>query len=97
MNALEVSDCWIPAGTHLVLYRLCEEWCQLGEQPDIVRRRQVAMRNAAAAGTPHIDSGAALQIFDEETTLLSNAAVGALALLCVSLISVYSLHASDLL
>jgi hypothetical protein len=97
MNALEGSDRWIPAGTHLVLYRLCEEWCQLGEQPEIVRRRQVVMRNAAAAGAPHIDSGAALQIFDEETTLLSNAAVGALASLCVSSISVYSLHASDLL
>ncbi len=86
LNALQATDRFIPTNMHLTLYRLCEEWCQCGNQSDRVRQRLVAMQMAATAGfaEPSQKAGA-IERFQTETKLLSNAAAGAMASLCVSL------------
>ncbi|OBZ78148.1 Cell morphogenesis protein PAG1 [Grifola frondosa] len=44
LATLKDSDRFIPPNMHLVLYRLCEEWCQLGKQSDSVKKRLVLSR-----------------------------------------------------
>ncbi|TFK67599.1 hypothetical protein BDN72DRAFT_960915 [Pluteus cervinus] len=78
LATLEDSDRFIPSNMHLTLYRLCEEWCQLGPQPEKVQQRMHAMRQAAGGH----QGEESFERFQYETNLLSNAAVGALASLC---------------
>jgi hypothetical protein len=85
------SDRFVAANMHLTLYRLCEEWCQFGARTDAtVRRLKSMQRVAATSGSPRMDAADATEKFQAETTLLSHAAVGALASLCVS--SLIHLH-----
>lgn len=79
------SERFVSPYTYITLYRLCEEWCQYGVQPESSKQRYILMQRAAAAAVndPQAESDSA-QRFQHETKLLSNAAVGALAALCVS-------------
>ncbi|KAI9459195.1 cell morphogenesis N-terminal-domain-containing protein [Lactarius psammicola] len=72
LSTLSDTDRFIPAKTHLSLYRLCEEWCQLGHQSEIVKQRLIYMQRSAteAVSSP------------KETKLLSKAAIAAMASLC---------------
>ncbi|KII91186.1 hypothetical protein PLICRDRAFT_135155 [Plicaturopsis crispa FD-325 SS-3] len=81
LASLKDSDRFIPSHMHLSLYRLCEEWCEYGSQPEQVKQRLILMQRASASSgnTQEPDS---VQRFQHETKLLSNAAVGALAALC---------------
>ncbi|THH08171.1 hypothetical protein EW145_g2882 [Phellinidium pouzarii] len=83
LSSLQSSDRFIPAHTHLTLYRLCEEWCQCGSQSDLVKRRLILMQTDATAGfsDPQQKAGA-IAHFQTETRLLSHAASGAMASLC---------------
>lgn len=102
LKTLDDSDRFIPSNMHLTLYRLCEEWCQLGQQSEkVVDRMRVMKHNVVgqttgpaigatrgAGGVTAIQREAeakeALERFEHETMLLSNAAIGAMASLCVS-------------
>ena len=85
LATLNDSDRFIPAHMHLSLYRLCEEWCQLGKQSETVTRRIVLMQTAAAKfHMDPVDQAESIRSFQLETRALSNAAVGAMAALCVS-------------
>lgn len=77
------SDRFIPPHMHLTLYRLCEEWCQLGPQSDVVKQRSILMQRAAASSGELSESRESVERFRRETTMLSQAAVGALSSLCV--------------
>jgi len=79
------SERFVSPYTYITLYRLCEEWCQYGVQSETAKQRYILMQRAAAAAgnDPQAESDSA-QRFQHETKLLSNAAVGALAALCVS-------------
>ena len=77
LSTLKDSDRFIPSNMHLTLYRLCEEWCQLGPQSDTVTRRFLSMQKLAAVARCEPD-------FQRETVALSDAAIGAMASLCVS-------------
>ncbi|KAG7091886.1 hypothetical protein E1B28_008287 [Marasmius oreades] len=81
LGTLKDSDRFIPSNMHLSLYRLCEEWCQFGPQPESVKQRLVYMQKMAAAETSG-GSDTAMEHFQEETLLLSYAAVGAMSTLC---------------
>ncbi|KIY48463.1 hypothetical protein FISHEDRAFT_73659 [Fistulina hepatica ATCC 64428] len=72
LATLQDSHRFIPTHMHLTLYRLCEEWCQLGHQQEVVKQTLIKMQRSAPS----------LNQFQYETTLLSYAAVGALASLC---------------
>ncbi|PCH44901.1 hypothetical protein WOLCODRAFT_165480 [Wolfiporia cocos MD-104 SS10] len=83
LATLNDSDRFIPANMHLALYRLCEEWCQLGKQSESVTKRLVLMQTAAGKSlTDPADQAEIIQRFQTETRALSNAAVGAMAALC---------------
>ncbi|KAJ7599265.1 cell morphogenesis N-terminal-domain-containing protein [Mycena floridula] len=82
LSSLMDSDRFIPSHMHLTLYRLCEEWCLLGPQSEIVKQRLTLMERAAASGTPQVEASEAIDRFREETRMLSFASVGALASLC---------------
>lgn len=85
LATLNDSDRFIPAHMHLSLYRLCEEWCQLGKQSETVTKRIVLMQTAAAKYyIDPIDQAESIRSFQLETRALSNSAVGAMAALCVS-------------
>lgn len=86
LATLSDSDRFIPRNMHLALYRMCEEWCQWGRQSETVKHRLILMQRAAVAASsdPQSGSDTSLQFFRHETRLLSNAAVGAMASLCVS-------------
>lgn len=80
LASLNDSDRFIPPGMHLALYRMCEEWCQLGKQSDTVKKRLIVMQSAAAHSYQDPAGQAeAIQRFQTETRALSNAAVGAMA------------------
>ncbi len=85
LSTLEGSDRFIPGNTHLALYRLCEEWCSLGPQPETVKQRLSSMQRAAASD-PQYEDGNPVEAFKKESELLSYAAIGALASLCVCVI-----------
>lgn len=96
LSNLQSSDRFVPAHTHLTLYRLCEEWCQCGSQSDRVKQRLVAMQTAATAGFPDPQQKAeAIERFQTETRSLSHAASGAMAALCVSLQLVFNFSATN--
>jgi tetrahydromethanopterin S-methyltransferase subunit G len=94
LETLKDSDRFIPPKIHLLLYRLCEEWCQFGKQSDVVKRRLILMQKTAATDAPEPQLQAeAIERFQTETKQLSSAAVGALASLCVRFLSSPSLSA----
>ncbi|KAJ7219440.1 cell morphogenesis N-terminal-domain-containing protein [Mycena pura] len=83
LAGLTDSDRFIPPNMHLSLYRLCEEWCQFGPQPEGVKQRLILMQRAAASSTTSdVDGAQFVNRFHAETLLLSYASVGALASLC---------------
>ena len=86
LASLNDSARFIPRNMHLALYRMCEEWCQLGYQSETVRHRLILMQRASAAGSsdPGTETDSTVEYFRHETVLLSSAAVGALSSLCVS-------------
>ena len=85
LGTLKDSDRFIPSNLYLILYTMCEEWCQLGKQSEDVKKRLVHMQtNAAKSYTDPASQAEAIQIFQTETRGLSNAAVGAMAAVCVS-------------
>lgn len=85
LSSLSDTDRFVPAKAHLSLYRLCEEWCQIGHQSEIVKQRLIYMQRSAteAVSTPS-ERGNAVVLFQKETKLLSRAATAAMASLCVS-------------
>jgi len=85
LSSLSDTDRFIPAKTHLSLYRLCEEWCQVGHQSQVVKQRLIYMqRSATEAVSNPSERGEAVVLFQKETKLLSRAATAAMASLCVS-------------
>ncbi|KAI0938631.1 hypothetical protein AcV5_000269 [Taiwanofungus camphoratus] len=83
LATLKDSDRFIPLNMHLALYRLCEEWCQLGKQSEHVMKRLVLMQTAAGKSlVDRSDQAEIIQRFQTETRALSHAAVGAMAALC---------------
>jgi hypothetical protein len=86
LATLNDSDRFIPRNMHLALYRMCEEWCELGNQSETVKHRLIVMQRASSAvsNDPQADFDSSVEFFRHETKLLSNAAAGALASLCVS-------------
>jgi Cell morphogenesis N-terminal len=85
LSTVSDMDRFIPAKTHLSLYRLCEEWCQLGHQSEIAKQRLIYMqRSATEAVSSPTERGEAVVLFQKETKLLSKAATAAMAPLCVS-------------
>jgi hypothetical protein len=85
LSTLNESDRFIPQDMHLSLYRLCEEWCQLGPQSDTVKQRLSSMQKAAAALAHETNADSdTLERFVQETNELSHAAMGAMASVCVS-------------
>lgn len=84
LAGLNDFDRFIPTTTQLALYRMCEEWCQLGKQSDRVKKRLISMQTAAAHSYHDPSSQAELiQRFQTETRALSHAAVAAMAALVV--------------
>ncbi|KAI0065268.1 hypothetical protein BV25DRAFT_1927987 [Artomyces pyxidatus] len=83
LATLSDTDRFVPPGMHLSLYRLCEEWCQVGRQSETVKQRLVFMQVSAtnAVSSPS-ERGEAVALFQKETKLLSKAAIGAMASLC---------------
>ncbi|KAI9447301.1 cell morphogenesis N-terminal-domain-containing protein [Russula earlei] len=83
LSSLNDTDRFVPAKAHLSLYRLCEEWCQLGHQSEIVKQRLIYMQRSAteAVSTPS-ERGDAVVFFQKETKMLSRAAISAMASLC---------------
>lgn len=79
LSNLKDSDRFIPSHMHLTLYRMCEEWCQVGPQSESSKKRVATM--LASLETTDRDS---VQRFRHECALLSQAAVGTLTSLCVS-------------
>ncbi|KAF7323164.1 hypothetical protein HMN09_00096800 [Mycena chlorophos] len=83
LAGLADSDRFIPPNMHLSLYRLCEEWCQFGPQPEGVKQRLILMQRAAASpSSAEMDGTSSVKYFQSETLLLSYASIGALASLC---------------
>lgn len=84
LSTLQDSDRFLQPNMRLIHYRLCEEWCAYGPLSDSVRQRLDIMSAAApAAWTDAKDKSEATHLFQTETTLLSAAAAGAMASLCV--------------
>ncbi|KAI6037641.1 cell morphogenesis N-terminal-domain-containing protein [Pisolithus marmoratus] len=81
LAALPNSDRFAPPNIHITLYRLVEEWCQYGPQSESVKQRFILMQRAAVAANNDPQTEAADR-FQNETKLLSNATIGALAALC---------------
>ncbi|KAF8962299.1 cell morphogenesis C-terminal-domain-containing protein [Flammula alnicola] len=77
LATLKDSDRFIPPHMHLSLYRLCEEWCQVGPQSELAKKRLEAMQRAVESAEREN-----MQRFRHETSALSHASVGALAALC---------------
>ncbi|KAF9480926.1 hypothetical protein BDN70DRAFT_992293 [Pholiota conissans] len=76
LSILKDSDRFIPSHMHLSLYRLCEEWCQVGPQSEASRKRVEAMQRSLESSDRE-----SLQRFRHETAALSHACVGALTAL----------------
>ncbi|EAU81493.2 hypothetical protein CC1G_05323 [Coprinopsis cinerea okayama7 len=83
LASLKDSDRFIPKHMHLSLYRLCEDWCQVGPQSETARKRMEMMMRTITAGADNQDDATdELDRFKEETAMLSYAAIGALTSLC---------------
>ena len=76
------SERFIPPHMHLTLYRLCEDWCDVGSMTTSAKELKERMTKAVET-TDGGDSRNNLQRFRHESSLLSHAAVGALTSLCV--------------
>ncbi len=97
LASLNDSDRFIPLGMHLSLYRMCEEWCQFGKQSENVKKRLIVMQTAAARSFQDaVGQAEIIKRFQTETKELSNAAVGAMASLIVSVDKLYSLTITDI-
>lgn len=83
LSLMNDSDRFLPRNIHLALYRLCEDWCQLGAQSDAVKHRLIVMQRAASTSASDMGNDAA-DAFLLQTRRLSHASVGALASLLVS-------------
>ncbi|PPQ93567.1 hypothetical protein CVT25_005559 [Psilocybe cyanescens] len=81
LATLKDSDRFIPSHMHLSLYRLCEEWCQVGPPTESFKKRLNTMQRAVEAGDPNTARDR-LQKFRLDSAGLSHAAVGALTALC---------------
>ncbi|EKM56941.1 uncharacterized protein PHACADRAFT_172641 [Phanerochaete carnosa HHB-10118-sp] len=80
LAVLADTDRFVPSGMYPSLYRLCEEWCQLGKQSDDVKQRLIFMQTAASRSiTNPAEQADWIQKFQIETKSLSNAAAGAMA------------------
>ncbi|KZT28126.1 hypothetical protein NEOLEDRAFT_1176276 [Neolentinus lepideus HHB14362 ss-1] len=79
MATLKDSDRFVPYRMHLHLYRLCEEWCQLGPQSENVRQRLIYMQKSASDLNDPQKQAEGVRRFQTETKKLSKAAVGAMA------------------
>lgn len=90
---LKDSDRFIPSQMQLSLYRLCEEWCQIGHS-ESAKQRLIRMQRAAAASGVSPSADSTYDEFQRETSLLSVAAAGAMAALCVS--SAYNMCSHDI-
>ncbi|TFK86780.1 hypothetical protein K466DRAFT_663499 [Polyporus arcularius HHB13444] len=83
LATLKDSDRFIPSNLYLILFTMCEEWCQLGKQSDSVKKRLVYMQTMAAKAFGDAASQAeVIQTFQLETRALSHAAIGAMAAVC---------------
>ncbi|KAI0312773.1 cell morphogenesis N-terminal-domain-containing protein, partial [Amylostereum chailletii] len=83
LTTLTDTDRFVPSNMHLSIYRLCEEWCQVGRQSESATQRLIVMqRSATSAVSNPLDRGEAVALFQRESKLLSKAAVGAMAALC---------------
>ncbi|KAJ8509477.1 hypothetical protein ONZ45_g8356 [Pleurotus djamor] len=80
LSTLNDSDRFIPPKMHLTLFHLCQGWCQIGAQTELARQQLIQMQRAVASSSQ--DSQEAVKRFQHETTLLSQAAIGAMASLC---------------
>lgn len=78
LSILKDSDRFIPSHMHLSLYRLCEEWCQIGPQSEASKKRLESMQKTVESSEREN-----LQRFRHETAALSHACVGALTALAV--------------
>ena len=96
LASLKDTDRFIPSNMHLSLYRLCEEWCQVGPQSEAVKKRQIMMQRAVES-VEASDSREALQRFRRETEALSDASVRALAVLSVCFLFLRSFRTAELL
>jgi hypothetical protein len=84
LAVLADTDRFVPPGMYLSLYRLCEEWCQLGKQSEDVMQRLIFMQTACSRSFQDPGGQAdSIKKFQIETKALSNAAVGAMASLIV--------------
>lgn len=81
LAGLPDSDRFTPPNIHITLYRLVEGWCQYGPQSESVKQRFILMQRAAVAANNDPQMEVA-ERFQNETKLLSNATIGALAALC---------------
>ena len=81
LATLKDSERFIPSHMHLALYRLCEDWCHFGPQSESVKKRNLQMVNTIASLDVELVN--ARERFKAETVMLSQAAAGALASLCV--------------
>jgi len=81
LATLNDSDRFIPPNTHLTLYRLCEEWCLSSPRSEASKQRFIVMQRQASVQN---DNGESAEHFRVESELLSHAAVGAVAAVCVS-------------
>ncbi|TFK49459.1 hypothetical protein OE88DRAFT_1737075 [Heliocybe sulcata] len=79
MATLKDSDRFVPYRMHLYLYRLCEEWCQLGPQSESVRQRLIYMQKSASDLNDPQKQAEGVRRFQTETKKLSKAAIGAMA------------------
>jgi hypothetical protein len=85
LATLQSSDRFISPNMHLTLYRLCEDWCQSGNQSDRVKQQLIEMQTSATTGfSDPQQKASAIAQFQTETKLLSHAAIGAMASLLVS-------------
>lgn len=82
MSTLKDSDRFVPYRMHLHLYRLCEDWCQLGPQSEGVRQRLIYMQRAASDVHDPQKQAEGVRRFQTETKKLSKAAIGAMASVC---------------
>ncbi|KAH8818561.1 cell morphogenesis N-terminal-domain-containing protein [Flagelloscypha sp. PMI_526] len=82
MSATKDFDRLMQQHTQLALYRLCEEWCLLGPQTDVVKHRMDDMLRAAVSGYRQADVAEVKERFNNDSLALSYASIGALAALC---------------
>jgi hypothetical protein len=82
LSTLKDSDRFISSSMYLTLYRLCEEWCQVGPQSESSKKQLDAMQRAVESGNAS-SSRENLQRFRHEASVLSHASAGALTALCV--------------